>query len=144
MPTVIEKLKEKQLIARRARETDEAALLTTVIGECEKIGKDAGNRLVTDDECLSVIRKFVKNINETISYLKSEDERLPGLKVEKDILSGFLPAMLSEDEIRAEIIAMIRKNPDITFGGVMGSLSKNFKGLFDGRVAQSLAKEELS
>ena len=70
MSLIIE-IKSAQLAARKARDSFTASSLTTLIGEAEMVGKNAG-REVTDAEVVAVLKKFVKNIDETTTVLSRE------------------------------------------------------------------------
>ena len=69
MRMLIEKIKHDQLVARKNRSTVESTLLTTLIGEADMVGKNNGNRDPFDEEVISVVKKFLKGVNETIDIL---------------------------------------------------------------------------
>ena len=58
--SLIAQIKSAQLQLRKDRATVHAAALSTLIGEAETIGKDAGNREVTDAELTALLKKFIK------------------------------------------------------------------------------------
>lgn len=131
---LIDKIKTDNLAARKAHDSNKATLLTTLIGEAEMIGKNAGNRAPTDDEVVETIRKFVKNNKQTI-------EALAGVGVEKfqfenDVLTEYLPKMLSEDELTEVIKSFDTKN----MGEIMKQLKAKYAGVYDGAMASRIAK----
>lgn len=133
--TLIEQIRQKQIEARKARSVD-ASLLTTLLGEAEMVGKNAGNRAPTDEEVVTVIKKFIKNIDETLEAMKfSSDGKVIDLINEKKTLEQFLPKQLDEDTLR-----MITKNckdlPDF-----MRYLKQEYAGRYDGKLASAIAKE---
>ena len=98
--TLMERIKEAQLIARKARSTD-AAVLTTLIGEAAMIGKNDGGRETSDAEVIAVIKKFIKNIDETIANLKmTQYETAIALTNEKMVLEAFLPTQFTPERLR--------------------------------------------
>ena len=63
--SLIQDIKSASLVARKARETKKAESLITLYSEASMIGKNDGNRESTDAETIAVIKKFIKNIDET-------------------------------------------------------------------------------
>ncbi len=148
--TILDSVKKAQLQARKDKRAEDAATLTTLIGEAEMIGKNDGNRVSTDAEVVAVIKKFVKNIDETLNVVSKDStkvDRVEALGKEKALLSTFLPKQLSEDELRtilADFIAALpEKNPK-AMGKVLGSLKEAFAGQYDGALASRVTKELLA
>lgn len=134
--SLIKQIKQDQLAARLGTKNPHAAsLLTTLIGEAEMVGKNAGNRESTDAEVVAVIKKFIKNIDETLEVLKfSSDGKVANLFEEKRVLEEYLPRQLSEYELKA--IAVARSNmPDY-----MKYLKENHAGQYDGKLASQVAR----
>lgn len=147
--TILDSVKKAQLQARKEKNSDAAASLTTLIGEAEMIGKNDGNRASTDAEVVAVIKKFIKNIDETITVVSkdsSKAERLVSLEKEKSLLSTFLPQQLSEVELRTIlggfVSALPEKNPK-AMGKVLASLKEQYAGQYDGALASKVTKELL-
>lgn len=66
---------------------------------------------------------------------------------EAKIIENYLPKMMSEDEIRAEVvkaIAEIGASGPQDMGKVMGKLTKALAGKADGKILSTLVKEELN
>lgn len=111
-------------------------------------------RPLTDDEYLAVIGREVKTRRESVeAYTKAGRQDLADKEqAEIDILSGYLPAPLSEAEIGgliAEAIAATGASSARDLGKVMGWLSPRTRGRADGKVvsglvAQALAKADLT
>ena len=72
--TLIERIKEDNLAARKNRDQVRATLLTTLFSEAVSVGKNAGNRETTDAETLAVIKKFIKGIDDTLSAMKDKTD----------------------------------------------------------------------
>lgn len=144
--SILGKIKTKQLAARKEKSTLAAALLTTLIGEAEMVGKNAG-REVTDLEVIAVIKKFIKNTDETIGYCTANQNTagLDAAMAEKEILTALVPAQLSDDELAAainKIINDMQLQPETLpqMGAVMGALKLAHPGLYDGRKASEIIK----
>lgn len=142
---IVEDIKRAQISARKARDSFKTGVLTTLLGEVEKIGKDAGNRKTTDEESIRVIKKFVKNINET---LKLTDRNNTALNQELEVLSEFLPDEISDEDLRNQIVIIINEmkmdesNPKIVIGPVMKILKSRVDN-FDGKTASTIIREEI-
>lgn len=147
--TILDSVKKAQLQARKDKRAEDASTLTTLIGEAEMIGKNDGNRVSTDAEVVTVIKKFVKNIDETLNVLAKDStkaDRVASLNKEKELLSTFLPKQLSEDELRnilsGLVAALPEKNPKV-MGKVLASLKEQYAGQYDGALASKITKELL-
>ena len=139
---LLEKIKADQLAARKNKEALKATLLTTLFSEVQMKGKNAG-RETTDDEATQVIQKFLKGVNETISYLDcaggDNAEALATARAEKEILEAYLPKMATEDEIKAEV-ASLKAAGAANIGAIMKGLKDKFGSTLDGKLASQLAK----
>jgi uncharacterized protein YqeY len=139
---LLEKIKADQLTARKNKEALKATLLTTLFSEVQMKGKNAGHE-TTDDEATQVIQKFLKGVNETISYLEKGGgdnvEALATANAEKEILEAYLPKMATEDEIKAEVAAL-KAAGAANIGAIMKGLKDKFGSTLDGKLASQLAK----
>ena len=131
--TLMNVIKEKQIAARKAGLT-EASLLTTLLGEAAVIGKNAGNRETTDSEVVAVVKKFVKNIDETVTALTERGVDATTFLAERTVLEQFLPMQLSENALRE--VAKCQPN----MPAFMKHLKENFAGKYDGKLASTVAK----
>lgn len=145
--SLIGHIKIAQVQARKTKLTAVAGLLTTLIGEAEMVGKNAG-REVTDPEVVQTIKKFIKNIDETIAVLGDNDPRTIVAMGEKMTLERFLPKQLTQDELVVHIrdihAGLLAVKDDIKMGDIMSFLKARFDGLYDGKLASALVKAELS
>ncbi len=127
----IQQLRDAMLVARKARNSEESTLLGYLIGESTKKEKEP-----SDKDVIDIIKKFVKNMNET--PITSPAEFIEQCKREAAIASRFLPVQLSVDQIITEINSVIAANPDAAtkFNLVMAHMNTNFAGLFEGGVVR--------
>ena len=109
----------------------------------------AARRPLTDDEFIGVLARETKTRRESIeAYEKAGRPDLAAKeRAESDILAEYLPAALSEDELRA----MVREAIDQTgatsardLGKVMGIVSKQTKGRADGKAVSGMVAQELA
>lgn len=140
--TLIEQIKEHQLKVRKNRDAAAAATLTTLIGEAEMIGKNA-NRQVSDNEVVSLIKKFIDNIDFTLSKVTEGQEKL---LAEKELLSIFMPVQLNREQltniindIKVEVNASVPKD----MGKIMSVLKTRYETCYDGKMAAEIVKTVL-
>jgi uncharacterized protein YqeY len=132
--TLMEQIKQKQLAARKEG-LPIASLYTTLLGEAAMIGKNAGDRETTDAEVVAVVKKFIKNTNETIDALTTRGQNAEMFVIERMILEEFLPQQL--DEVQLTIIARYFKSmPEF-----MKALKERYAGQYDGKLASMVAKK---
>jgi uncharacterized protein YqeY len=105
-------------------------LLSTLLGEAEMIGKNK-SRLTTDDECVQIVKKFIKGIDDTLQYSLANSEEL---EQEKKILCKYLPKQLSKEEI----CDIINKCSFDNLGSLMKYMKEHFSGQYDGKTVSTL------
>ena len=144
---LIDQIKADQLLARKQKEAIRASLLTTLIGEADMVGKNAGNRAPTDAEVVAVVKKFLKNIDETLKVVDPTSAGYALAKEEQSILVDYQPKQISADALRTmvnEIICYYENAGDTAnVGLVMKVLKAKFDGQYDGKLASSIIAEEL-
>lgn len=104
---------------------------------------------LTDEEALEVIGRELKKLKDSLADFKGAGRDDLAEKTEKEItlLAVFMPAPLSEDDVRAavkEAVAATGASSASDFGRVMGEVMKKVKGRADGGLVTTLVKEELS
>jgi len=134
--TLMEQIKAEQIAARKAGTAD-ASLLTTLLGEAAMVGKNAG-RETTDQEAVAVVKKFVKNIDETIAALTSRNQDAIAFFVERRVLEQFLPVQMTEQAI-LDVAKQFSSMPEF-----MKFMKENYAGQYDGKVASTIAKTVFS
>lgn len=131
--SLMEDIKARQLAARKAG-APEASLYTTLLGEAVAIGKNAGNRETTDQEVVAVVKKFIKNLDETITALTIRNRDASAFLIERGALEQFLPTQMSEEDL----IRTARAFPNMP--AFMKNLKENHAGQYDGKLASTVAK----
>lgn len=132
MTMLMEQIKAKQIAARKSGDVS-ASLLTTLLGEAAIVGKNAG-RETTDQEVIAVVKKFIKNIDETISALQTRNQPFEQYSAERQVLSQFLPLQLTELALK-HIAEQQSSMPEF-----MKFLKENHAGQYDGKLASAVAK----
>ena len=149
--SLLNKIKEDSILARKEKDSVKASLLVTLYSEALMVGKNKRNDIPSDEETLATIQKFLKNaseVREIISkrYFNELGER-PGLdkiQLEINILESYLPKQLTEQELVVIIGTAIGvtgtlKGP-FNVGTIMAFLKQNYTGQYDGKVASKVAQ----
>ena len=110
--------------------------------------KEGANEDIDDQVTMSILSKLLKQRKETAALYR--DQGRPELAAEEDaqavVIQEFLPAALSEDEIKSrvtEIIAQTGASSMADMGKVMGLASKAMAGQADGKVISQFVREAL-
>lgn len=135
--TLIEQIKAEYLVQRKARASWQVASLSTLIGEIETLAK-GGKGELTDAVVVTVVKKFIKNIDETLSVTTVAD-RPALLRAERALYEQFLPKQLNEAELKFVIDELIAGG-HTTVGDVMKALKTDHGGHYDGAMASALLK----
>jgi uncharacterized protein YqeY len=145
--SLIAKIKATQLQARKNKDQVKATLLTTLIGEAEMIGKSAGNRESTDDEVLSVIRKFEKNMKENIRIYSTAEtlmKKLLEVEAELEILKEFIPQKLTDLQVEKDVsnllVALGLPKVQKSMGVIVAELKLRYLSQFDGKQVSDIFK----
>ncbi|MFN4984680.1 MAG: GatB/YqeY domain-containing protein [Ignavibacteria bacterium] len=114
--------------------------------EFEKSGID---RAMTDDDAFKIVNSGAKKRRDAIEQFEAAGrmEAADKERQELAIIMEFLPAQMSEDEVRAAVSAIIAElgaSQPSDFGKVMGMATKQLKGKTDGSLIQAIAKQMLS
>ena len=137
------KLRDDLNVARKERDKHRTQLLTMTLSELKNREIELG-REANDQEVLEVITRAVKRRREAAEQMRGGGREELALKEEQEaeMLIGYLPQQLSEEEARAivrEAIAGGAKD----VGSVMKAVMPKLKGKFDGKETNRLVREEL-
>ena len=103
---------------------------------------------LSEEEVVKILQTLVKQRKESIQlYEKGGREDLVNAeKNEMEILNGYLPKMMSEDDIRSIVQSVVKEvgaTSIADMGRVMPEVIKRGKGLIDGKTAQNFVRESL-
>ena len=125
-------------------------LILSSIKDLDILNRSGPNKKETDDEDIKkLLKKMVKQRAESIDIYK-KNNRTDLLEVEQNeynILTGFLPKQLGEEETKkicAELISKLGANSVKDMGKVMGELKKNHADEIDFSKAGALLKQILN
>jgi uncharacterized protein YqeY len=144
MAALLDKLQADLNTARKAGDKPRTLLLGTIIADVKNREIEV-RRDLTDDDVIEVLRRGIKKRRESIEmYGKGGRADLADKeRAEVDALSTYLPAAVSDDELRAAVRAAIDGGAK-NIGAVMGRVMPQFKGRAEGGAISAIAKEELS
>jgi len=125
-------------------------LILAGIKDLDIANRSGPNKKETDDEDIKkLLKKMIKQRSESIEVYK-KNNRQDLLKVEEkesEILSGYLPKQLGEEETKKiceEMINKVNANSIKDMGKVMGELKKNYSDIIDFSKAGALLKDLLN
>jgi hypothetical protein len=130
--------------SRKAQDKALTLLLGTVLSEV-KNKKIELRREPTDADVIDVLRKSIKRRRESVEmYTKGNRQDLADKETsEAAALEKYLPAQVSDEELRAAVRAAIAGGAT-QIGAVMGKVLPQFKGRAEGGTINAIAREELS
>jgi uncharacterized protein YqeY len=130
--------------ARKSQDKPGTLLLSTVLSEV-KNKKIELRRDPVDADVIDVLRKSIKRRRESVEmYTKGNRKDLADKETaEATALEKYLPAQVSDEELRAAVKAAIAAGAT-QIGAVMGKVLPQFKGRADGSTINAIAREELS
>jgi uncharacterized protein YqeY len=145
--SLISKIKELSLEARKSHDKLRTNLLTSVLGDVQLMAKNDGNREARDADAVLTMKKYLKNIEEVISLYKADQDVLKPYIEEKKVLEELLPKQLNDSELTV-IISELKNELNISSQKDMGKMMKVLKerhgGLYDGARASVIVKTLLS
>ena len=130
----IQAMKDKNALARAIYGVVMNKVLLASI-EAKKDGKE-----LADSDVVQILQKTIKELNEEKeNYIKAGNQiEASNIETQRTLIEKYLPQMMSEDEIKAEIA----KLEDKSIPSVMKHFKANFAGKVDmglvNRVARSL------
>ena len=133
--------------AMKAHDKDRLAVIRMVRGAVRQQEID-GKKELEDSDVIAVISKEVKMRKDSIEEFKKggREDLVAKTQAEIDVLMPYLPAQLSEDEIRALVKEAVEKTGASTpkdMGKVMGMLMPKVKGRADGKLVNTIVRSML-
>ncbi len=136
---ILDEIKKANMLALKNKDQNARAVYSVVMTKAmlETVRKRESNEQFTDVDMIKIIQKTIKELtDESESYLKANNPaQAENINKQKDIISVYLPQMMSEEEIKNVILAL----PDKSIPSVM----KYFKQNYAGKVDMSLVNKVL-
>ena len=146
--SLLSKLNDDMKTAMKAKEKETLQVIrmlkASLQNEQIKVGRD-----LTEDEELTVLSREMKQRRDSLTEFEKagREDLAEKVKGEITIVEQYLPAQLTDEEIRQIVAAAIEKTGATSpkeFGKVMGLVMPQVKGKADGNQVNAVVKELLT
>ncbi|MET0266167.1 MAG: GatB/YqeY domain-containing protein [Duganella sp.] len=143
-----EQITEDMKNAMRAKEAGRLATIRLILAEIKR--KEVDERIEVDDQqTVAIVEKMIKQRKDSITQFEAGGRAdLADIeKAELVVLSAYMPAGLSDEEIAAEVAAAVTASGAAgpqDMGKVMGIVKPKLAGRADMTVVSALVKKALS
>ncbi len=143
MSELLARLQSDLNASRKAQDKSATLLLGTIISDVKNRRIEL-KRDPNDEEVIDVMRKGIKRRRESVDmYEKGGRNDLAAKeRSEAASLEKYLPPQVSDDEVRAVVVAAIAAGAT-TIGAVMGKVLPQFRGRAEGSAINAIARQEL-
>lgn len=137
---IYQRLKEANVNALKNHDTVARSILSVILNKVKlaEIEKRAQNAEFTDADVTAVLQKTLKELAEEKDAFEKagRSDNVKTLSAQMEFVSAFLPKMMSQQEIKTEIL----KLDDKSVPSVMKHFKANFAGKCDMRDVQAVLK----
>ena len=124
-------------------------LVVSAIKDAEIAGRSKGQKEMTDGDIIAILKKMIKQRNESCEVYKKagRSELLENEIKEIDVISVFLPKQLSEEETKkicADVVKSVGASSMKDMGKVMGALKSKHSDTLDFSKVSLIIKELLN
>jgi uncharacterized protein len=131
--------------AMKARNSERLVVIRMLITEIKNAEiNDAQNqgRERTEPEAIALVAAYHKNLVKTLAEFPPD--RQTALKAELKIVEEYLPAQLSPEQVKSEILSALNNTSERNFGVLMKTLQPHFSGRAEGRLISETLKALLA
>ena len=142
-----QRLNEDMKQAMKSQDKFKLSTIRMVRSAIKNVEIDA-KRTLNDDEVLEILGREIKQRKDALHEFENANrfDLVDQLKNEIDILSVYLPAQLSEEEIKVIVRETIQEagaTSKADMGKVMGALMPKVKGRADGKLVNQVVQQFL-
>ena len=124
-------------------------LIVSAIKDAEIAGRSKGQKEIKDSDIISLLKKMIKQRNESCEVYKKagRSELLENEKKEIGVINTFLPKQLSEEETKKiclDTIKTVGASSVKDMGKVMGALKKQYSNVLDFSKVSKIIKDNLN
>ncbi|KRE02097.1 glutamyl-tRNA amidotransferase [Bosea sp. Root381] len=124
-------------------------LITSALKDKDIEARGLGKGETTPDELLALLQKMIKQRQESIAIYEANGrpELAAGEKAEVEVISGYMPKQMSDDEVQAAIAAAVTESGAASvkdMGKVIAILRANYAGQMDFGKASGMVKAALA
>jgi uncharacterized protein len=141
--SVLEQVKTDVTTAMKAGERERVHALRLIVSELQKAAKDGDG-----DEVAVLQRERKRRLEAAEAYREGDrDDLAAGEEREAELISGYLPEQISEEELQAivgDAVAESGATSPAEMGKVMALVMPQVKGRADGKRVSAAVKEKLT
>ncbi|MGX7198096.1 GatB/YqeY domain-containing protein [Enterococcus olivae] len=146
--SLLSTLNDDMKTAMKAKEKETLQVIRMLKASLQNEQIKVGRNL-TEEEELTVLSREMKQRRDSLTEFEKADRQDLAEKVKGEItiVEKYLPAQLTEEEIRQIVVAAIEKTGATSpkeFGKVMGAVMPQVKGKADGNQVNAIVKELLN
>ncbi|MCC5895845.1 MAG: GatB/YqeY domain-containing protein [Alkalibacterium sp.] len=144
----LDELNQDMKVAMKAKDKEKLSTIRMLKSALQTEQINKGEELTEEDE-LTILSREKKQRVESLNEFKAagRDDLVVKLEKEIEIVDTYLPAQLSEEEVREivkDTVEQTQASSMKDMGKVMGALMPKVKGKADGNLVNSIVKEELN
>jgi hypothetical protein len=141
-------IEKKFMEAMKAKDATAVSTFRMLRAAMKNAEIDKQTKELNDEEALEVIGREVKKLRDALSDFEKagRGDLAESTKVELALLTTFLPAQCSEEEVQAAVAkkaAELGLSGEAAYGRLMGEVMKELKGKADGNAVGKAVKEFL-
>ncbi len=145
---LLEQLNDDMKVAMKSQDKFRLSVIRMVRASVKNVEIDL-RRPLEEGEVQDIVQREIKQRKDAmVEFDKAERTDLSDqLKLELEVLAGYMPQQLSEDEIRSVVQAAIQQVGAATkadMGKVMSAVLPQVKGRADGKLVNQLVQSELA
>lgn len=143
-----DRIREDMKAAMRSHDADRLSTIRLLLAAIKQ--REIDEKIdATDDQVMEIITKMVKQRRDSVEQYRvgGRDDLAGKEQNEIDVLSGYLPKQLSDDEIVAiidEVLAAAGVSGMVAMGKVMGAVKAKVTGRADLGKVSALVKARLT
>jgi len=134
--------------AMKARDSKKLEVLRFVNAQIKNKEIEIRPKEVTDEDVMSVLKKFVKQRNEAMEQFQAANrgDLVAKEKEEAAMIEAYLPEMMAEDQVKAVVAEAVKETGASSMkdmGKVMKVVLEKTGGQADGKLVSTLVKGAL-
>ena len=147
--SLAEQISEQMKTAMKAKDVVSLRGLRAIKSALMLLATQAGGKPVTAEDEMATLVKMAKQRKDSLTIYKEQNREDLAVIEEEElaVIEKFLPAQMSEEEVAAEVNAIIAQTGASSMkdmGKVMGMANGKLKGRADGKMIADMVKKLLS
>ncbi|HEY4919130.1 MAG TPA: GatB/YqeY domain-containing protein [Xanthobacteraceae bacterium] len=134
--------------AKNERAVSTLRMVNATLKNADIEARGAAKPALGDADVLPILQKMIKQRQESVELYRKggRDDLVQQEQQEIDIIAGYLPRQMSDDELKAAIAAIVKETGAASIkdmGRVMAALKERYAGQIDFAKAGGLVKSQL-